>query len=356
VTNEKYEKPEPITDLKFDIEEGLPGEIDVTESGVGMRLDTWLSRIPGTPSRNRIQQLVKDGHVLIGGSPAKRSYTLDGSEKIVINWPPLDDDWPWPQDIPLDIVYEDDHLIVVNKPFGLVVHPAPGHPDNTLVNALLHHCPDLPGINGVKRPGIVHRLDRDTTGLMVVAKTEQAMSSLARQLQNHTVSRRYLALVLGDPKWDVTTLDAAIGRDPSNRLKRSIDGGFPRSAVSHFSVVRRSHQFSLIRCKLETGRTHQIRIHLKHLGHPIVCDETYDCQVKRCVEPLWPDQHELKRVFLHYNRPWLHAHTLEFSHPGMDGKMVSFKAPPPEDSQEVLRLVFGEDVVADLCGERIVNV
>lgn len=331
-----------------------PDRLEAPADAIGMRLDTWLSRLPGAPSRNRVQQLVKDGNVLVNGAEAKRSYTIEGGEVVDINWPPLDDDWPWPQEIPIDVVYDDPALIVINKQPGIVVHPSAGVPDGTLVNALLHRYPDLPGINGVRRPGIVHRIDRDTTGLLVVAKTEQAMNSLAKQLANRTMSRRYLALAIGDPNWDEITVEAAIGRDPVNRLKRAIDGAFPRDARSHFTVLRRSGPFTLLRCKLDTGRTHQIRIHLKHIGHPIVLDDTYDGNLARCVERLRSDQHQLKRALSHFGRPWLHAHTLEFHHPVID-RPVHFQVPPPEDSHALLRTIFGE-TIDEICGRREVQV
>lgn len=330
----------------------LPAAIEIPAEAAGMRLDTWLSRLPGAPSRNRVQQLVKDGHVLVNGGHAKRAYELAGGETVSIQWPDADDDWPWPQDIPLDIVYHDDDVIVLNKQANLVVHPSAGHPDNTMVNALLHRFPNLPGINGVRRPGIVHRLDRDTTGLMVVAKNERSLRSLARQFQDKTVERTYLALVLGDPDWKTTTVDAAIGRDSANRLKRAIDGSFPRHAVSRFEVVLRAHSFALLRCKLETGRTHQIRIHLKHIGHPIVCDELYDGHVNRCLERLANTQHEIKRAFQHYQRPFLHSHTLRFHHPGLNSH-VFFEEPPPEDSAALLSLLFGEAAAPSLAQRRV---
>lgn len=305
-----------------------------------MRLDTWLSRRPGSPSRNRVQQLVKDGFVLVDGETAKRSHELVGGETIDIEWPPAQDAWPFPEDIPIDVVHEDDDVIVVNKAAGMIVHPSAGHPDHTLVNALVFRYPDLPGINGVKRPGIVHRLDRDTTGLLVVAKNDRAMTSLAKQLAARTVKRTYICIAIGDPNWNELTVDAAIGADPVNRLRRAIDGPFAKAARSHFTVLRRSGQFTLIQCNLETGRTHQIRIHLKHIGHPIICDEAYDGGVARCVERLTNTQHELKRAFQHYARPWLHARTLAFHHPGRN-ETASFSVPPPDDSRSVASLIFG---------------
>ncbi|MEO8376291.1 MAG: RluA family pseudouridine synthase [Candidatus Sumerlaeota bacterium] len=318
----------------------LPPHLVVPPEAAGMRLDTWLARRPGSPSRNRVQQLVKDGFVLVDGDTAKRSYELAGGEKIDIEWPPLEDSWPFPEDIPIDVIYEDHDVIVVNKEAGMIVHPSAGHPDHTLVNALVFRYPDLPGINGVKRPGIVHRLDRDTSGLLVVAKNDRAMTSLAKQLAARTMKRTYVCIALGDTKWDQLTVDAAIGADPVNRLRRAIDGPFAKEARSHFTVLRRSGQFTMIQCNLETGRTHQIRIHLKHIGHPIICDEPYDGAVGRCVERLTNTQHELKRALQHYARPWLHARTLAFHHPGKN-QQVSFSVPPPEDSQKLARLIFG---------------
>ncbi len=288
-----------------------------------------------------MQQLVKDGLVKINGTVPKRSYTLAGGETVSIDWPEPDDPWPFPQDIPLDIVFEDDEFIIVNKQQGLIVHPSPGHPDGTMVNALLHKFPNLPGINGVKRPGIVHRLDRDTTGLLVVAKTEKAMNVLAKNLQKRTMHRRYVALLIGRTPWEKLTVDAAIGRDPQNRLRRAIDGPSPRDARSHFRVLLRSHKFTLIECKLETGRTHQIRIHAKHVGYPIVCDDTYGGHVKRCLERLTSDEHELRRALQLFNRPFLHAYDLSFPHP-TTGKTAHFQVPLPENAQQLLSIAFGE--------------
>lgn len=323
-------------------EEEPASELHAPDAAIGLRLDTWLSRLPGAPSRNRIQQLVKDGCVLVEGKKAKPSYVIEGSERVTVDWPGPEDDWPRPQNIPLNIVFHDDDVIVINKQPDLVIHPSGGRPDGTMVNGLLHRFPDLPGINGVRRPGIVHRLDRDTTGLMIVAKSERAMRSLARQFQEKSVRRSYLALVIGAPAWEHHTVDAAIGRDPVNRLKRAIDGGFPRSARSHFTVLLRTHSFTLIRCVLDTGRTHQIRIHLQHAGYPIVGDELYGGHANRCLERLDSREHELRRAFAIYRRPFLHSHSLEFQHPANDAQ-YSFTAGPPEDSRALLSLIFGED-------------
>ncbi len=332
---------------------GLPARIDVPPTAAGMRLDTWLSRLPGAPSRNRVQQLVKDGHVRLAGKPPRPAHTLTGGETVEVQWPGPEDDWPWPQDIPLDLVYTDKDLAVINKQAGLVVHPSGGHPDGTLVNALLHRFPDLPGIGGVRRPGIVHRLDKDTTGLLVVAKNERAMRSLARQMEARAIRRQYLGLIIGSPDWTETTVEAAVGRDPVNRLRRAIDGPFARDARSHFRVLARDHRFALIGARLDTGRTHQIRIHCKHIGHPIACDETYGGAVQRCLERLANNEWQLKRAFQHFGRPWLHAHNLQFHHPTKDRPM-RFHAPPPEDAAELAVLLFDEGV-REVFGERRVE-
>ncbi len=314
-------------------------EIPVPDSAAGMRLDTWLSRLPGFPSRSRIQQLVKDGLVFNGEVPAGKSDELRGGETIVIKWPPRTDAWPRPEPIPLDVVFEDEHLIVVNKQHGLITHPAPGNPDGTLVNALLHHCRDLPGIHGIRRPGIVHRLDRDTTGLIVVAKTEPAMKSLAKQIGERSARRTYCALVIGDPSWDEVVVDAAIGRDEANRLKRAIDGAFPRRAVSHFRVLRRAHHHTLIEARLETGRTHQIRIHAAHVGHPILGDDLYGGTVARSLERLRHAPSALRIAIAGFGRPFLHARRLEFTHPATTRRMA-FEVPPPADANALIAAIW----------------
>ncbi|MDX2177331.1 MAG: RluA family pseudouridine synthase [Candidatus Sumerlaeia bacterium] len=324
-------------------------EIAVPAEAAGMRLDTWLSRLPGLPSRSRMQQLVKDGLVLLDGAPAPKSATLAGGETVRIDWPPMHEPWPRAEAIPLDVLHEDADLLVINKQAGLITHPAPGNPDGTLVNALLHHCPDLPGIYGVRRPGIVHRLDRDTTGLIVVAKTEGAMRSLAAQMAARTAKRTYRALIIGDPPWDEIRVEAAIGRDAANRLRRAIDGAFAKHAVSHFRVERRAGHHSLMEARLETGRTHQIRIHVSHIGHPITGDELYGGTLARSLERLRHASSALRAAFQRYERPFLHARALEFAHPAT-GRRMRFEAPLPRDSAELLLAVWPD--AADMLGER----
>jgi 23S rRNA pseudouridine1911/1915/1917 synthase len=319
-------------------------EIEVTPDAADMRLDTWLSRLPGFPSRSRMQQLVKDGLVTIDGAPIGKSRVLEGGETIVIDWPPREDAWPRPENIPLDVIYEDSELLVINKQADLITHPAPGNPDGTLVNAVLHHCPDLPGIYGIKRPGIVHRLDKDTTGLIVVAKTETAMRSLAKQISEHTARRTYAAVVIGDPEWDAITVDAPIGRDEANRLKRAIDGAFSRNAISHFNVLRRAHHHTLIEARLETGRTHQIRVHISHIGHPILGDDTYGGHSQRSLERIRHATSAMRTMLSAFGRPMLHARRLEFVHPTLH-RTFAFEAPLPEDAQTLFKMLWPDQEI-----------
>lgn len=321
----------------------------VPVEAAGMRLDTWIARRPGMPSRCRIQQLVKDGRVRLNGSLADKSATLEGGESVDIEWPPVEDPWPRPEPIPLDIVFEDEHIVIVNKQAGLIVHPSAGNPDGTMVNGLLHRFPNLPGINGVKRPGIVHRLDRDTTGLLVVAKTGEALSSLGAQIASRTMHRTYMALVIGDPGWETIRVEAAVGRDPANRLKRAIDGPLARHAVSHFFVRRRAHHHTLIECRLETGRTHQIRIHCEHIGLPIMGDALYEGAAKRSLERLGTRSTEYRAVFAGFGRPFLHAWKLSFYHPARKQR-VEFEVPLPPDCQRVMELLWPGE--SDLIGTR----
>ncbi len=330
-----------------DVQSGHQEHIDVPEDATGMRLDTFLGRRQNVHSRTFFQQLIKDGKVAVNDAPAKPSQTLEGGERVVVHFPPPEDPWPQPQDLPISILHEDDQIIVVNKAAGMIVHPASGNPDGTLVNALLHHCPDLPGINGVKRPGLVHRLDRDTTGVMVVAKTDRAMRILSNQIKDRRMSRLYVALIIGDPSWDETTVDAAIGRHETMRVKRSVDGVGAKDARTHFRVMARAHGFTLLRCQLSTGRTHQIRVHCAHIGMPIAGDEIYGGTVTRAVEKLRHVESKLRAVFQNLNRPFLHARLLKLQHPD-DGKWFAFTAPLPQDLTKVVNILMPELDVEEL--------
>ena len=241
----------------------------------GERLDSFLAaRLPGL-TRSAAARLIETGQVLVDGKPARKSARLAGGETVEVTLPDPEPADTLPQDIPLDVVYEDGDVIVVNKPSGLVVHPAPGHPDGTLVNALLHHCGgSLSGVGGELRPGIVHRIDRDTSGLIIAAKNDAAHQALAAQLADHTLARTYEAVAAGSFREDAGTVDAPIGRCPSDRKKMAVVPNGKR-AVTHWEVLERFPGYTYVRCRLETGRTHQIRVHMAHLGHPIYGDTVY---------------------------------------------------------------------------------
>ena len=288
-------------------------ELTAAIEHAGVRLDAFLSA-DGALTRSQAARLIAEGRVRVNGKPAAKSARLSGGETVTVDVPQLRETALPPQDIPLDVVYEDDDVIVVNKPTGLVVHPAPGHPDGTLVNALLHHCGDsLSGIGGEKRPGIVHRIDRDTSGLIIAAKNDAAHLALSAQLKDHSLSRTYECLVTGNMKQDSGTVDAPIGRSSADRKKMAV---VPtgRRAVTHWEVVARYPGVTHLRCRLETGRTHQIRVHMAYIGHPILGDTVYGA--KKPVPGL--------------TGQCLHATGLRFIHP-RTGDPVELHCPlPPE--------------------------
>lgn len=241
----------------------------------GKRIDAWLAANLEDMTRSAVQRLLEEGRVVCDGKQLAKNYKLNGSETLEVSLPDPEPVDVVPQDIPLDVVYEDGDVIVVNKPKGLVVHPAPGHPDGTLVNALLHYCGDsLSGIGGELRPGIVHRIDRDTSGLIIAAKNDFAHQRLAAQLQDHTLARIYQCIVIGNLREDSGTVDAPIGRHPVDRKKMAVVAN-GRNAVTHWTVLARYPGFTHVECRLETGRTHQIRVHMAHIGHPILGDTVY---------------------------------------------------------------------------------
>ena len=288
-------------------------ELTAATEHAGVRLDAFLSA-DGALTRSQAARLIAEGRVRVNGKPAAKSARLSGGETVTVDVPQLRETALPPQDIPLDVVYEDDDVIVVNKPTGLVVHPAPGHPDGTLVNALLHHCGNsLSGIGGEKRPGIVHRIDRDTSGLIIAAKNDAAHLALSAQLKDHSLSRTYECLVTGNMKQDSGTVDAPIGRSSADRKKMAV---VPtgRRAVTHWEVVARYPGVTHLRCRLETGRTHQIRVHMAYIGHPILGDTVYGA--KKPVPGL--------------TGQCLHATGLRFVHP-RTGEPVELHCPlPPE--------------------------
>ena len=293
-----------------------------TEPDAGKRVDAWLpSQVEGL-TRSAAQRLLEEGLVTLNGRPVAKNHRLAGGEALSVSLPDPEPMDALPQDIPLDVVYEDADVIVVNKPKGLVVHPAPGHPDGTLVNALLYHCGgSLSGVGGALRPGIVHRIDRDTSGLIIAAKNDFAHQALASQLQDHSLARTYECIVTGNLRGDAGTVDAPIGRHPTDRKKMSVVAG-GRPAVTHWEVLERFPGFCRLRCRLETGRTHQIRVHMARLGHPILGDAVYGKAV-----PGLQGQ-------------CLHASALRFLHP-RTGEPVELRCPLPEEFQRQLRKLAG---------------
>ncbi|MCE5322235.1 RluA family pseudouridine synthase [bacterium] len=304
------------------------------------RLDVYLAeRIEGV-SRSYIQKLINDGNVLVNGSTHRANYKVMPGDSISVNIPPAEPMQVAAEDIPLDIVYEDDQIMVINKPRGMTVHPAPGSKHGTLVNAILAHSDDLSGIGGVERPGIVHRLDKDTTGLLVVAKTDSAHQSLQHQIQKRTVERRYMALVWGETKFNDAVVDAPIGRHPTDRQKMSVikdtNRYTAREAITHLKVIGRYKGFTLLEAKLDTGRTHQIRVHCSFIGHPVVGDPTYGGS-KRAIPSSYGklEQSELSKLIEALHGQALHAYSLSFDHPS-SGKRLSFGAPIPGEMQSLV--------------------
>lgn len=306
----------------------------------GLRLDKFIADSPIAMSRTRVQQLIEAGMIcLMPERAVSAAMKVKQGDKVMITIPDAVAAEPVAQKIPLDIVYEDDHLLVLNKPVGLVVHPAPGHADSTLVNALLAHCGDsLSGIGGVKRPGIVHRLDKDTSGLMVVAKTDQAHHALTEQFTDRSLSRTYQALVWGRPSPTTGTIQTLIGRDPKNRQKMAVVTHNGREAITHYKILSTFQMsqemrlnISLIECTLATGRTHQIRVHMRHIGHPIVGDPLYG-HLPKGIKKFWPEFQEF------CNRQLLHATFIKFIHP-FSKQLLSFSSPLAQDMVYFLKNV-----------------
>ncbi len=286
----------------------------------GKRLDAYLAENIESLTRSRIQKLVSEGFVVVNGKEVKSNYKLREGDEITIEIPEAKETEIVAEEIPLDIVFEDDCMLVVNKPQGMVVHPAAGNYSGTLVNALMAHCGDrLSGINGEIRPGILHRIDKDTSGLLMVAKNDTAHLGLSEQIKEHSLTREYLALVHGKIKEDSGTIDAPIGRDEKDRKKMTITQKNSKNAVTHFFVLERFDKYTFIRCSLETGRTHQIRVHMSKNGHPIVGDPVYG----------------VKKEEFRLNGQLLHAHTVGFVHP-ISGEYMEFSRELPEYFSEVL--------------------
>ena len=306
---------------------------DVTSREKGQRLDLFLTGCCPLLSRRRIQVLIKGGHVLVNGAKTRPSYPVDAGDRIRMDPPPPERLSVEPENIPLVILYQDDDLLVLDKGAGMAVHPAPGSWEGTLVNALLYHCRGLSGINGWLRPGIVHRLDKDTTGLMVVAKNDEAHRGLAAQLASHSIQRSYTALVWGNPQRDRGRIDAPIGRNPRDRKKMAVvEGG--RAAATHFQVEERFAFLCLLDLRLETGRTHQIRVHLQHEGHPVFGDPLYGGvnRIRGIQGEFRRRARELQELI---HRQALHARSLRFEHPRSRAPM-QFTAELPADFSRLL--------------------
>lgn len=296
-------------------------ELTIDEKYKGERIDKVISNIDGEWSRSQVQQWIKDGNVTVNGSSSKANYKCNTGDVIVVTIPEPESLDVVPEEMDLEIFYEDKDVLVVNKPRGMVVHPAPGHSSGTLVNGLMAHCKDLSGINGVLRPGIVHRIDKDTSGLLMVAKNDLAHESLVNQLVNKTVTRKYQAIVHGNIPHDFGTIDAPIGRDKHERQNMMVTDENSKHAVTHFNVIERFQDFTYVECQLETGRTHQIRVHMKYIGYPLAGDPKYG-----------------PKKTLDIDGQALHAGILGFIHPRTN-EYLQFEAPLPADFEHLLKVL-----------------
>jgi 23S rRNA pseudouridine1911/1915/1917 synthase len=287
------------------------------------RLDKWMSLALPDLSRSYIQKCIKANEVLVNQQPKKASYRLKVDDEIVFSVPEAVEPAIEPENIPLSILYEDDDLLIVDKPKGMVVHPAPGHYSGTLVNAVLYYCKDnLSGINGVLRPGIVHRIDRDTTGSIVVCKNNQSHNCIAAQLKEHSITRKYRAIVHGVIEEEEGTVNAPIGRNTKDRKKMAVDEKNGKPAITHYRVLKRFKEYTYIECQLETGRTHQIRVHMASIGHPLLGDEVY-CS---------------RKSPYHLTGQTLHAYVIGLIHPST-GKYLEITAPLPEYFEHLLNVI-----------------
>ena len=295
---------------------------EVLSEDADSRIDRYLAQQMPDQSRSFLQKLIREEQITVNGRPVKANYRLQPEDQVLVIVP--DPQLPdiLPENIPLDILYEDSDVLVINKPKGMVVHPAAGHYTNTVVNAVMYHCQgNLSGINGVMRPGIVHRIDRDTTGAIVICKNDQAHQSLAQQLKEHSITRSYRAIVWNNLKEDEGTVDRPIGRHPVDRKKMAVNEKNGKTAVTHYRVLERFGSFTYIECRLETGRTHQIRVHMASIGHPLLGDEVYG-----------PSGKQPFRL----QGQCLHAMTLGFRHPST-GEYVEFEAPLPEYFTQLIK-------------------
>lgn len=318
-------------ELMFEVPSDMPGE----------RLDKYLGDLPDLElSRSQVKKLIDDDLVWVDGEKVAGKYKLQGGETIKLSIPPTPPSDVHGEDIPLDIVYEDDQMVVVNKPAGMVTHPAVGNRTGTLVNALVFRFGQLPVEGGSDRPGIVHRLDKDTSGLLVVARTDRAYAVLQKAIQAREIARTYLALVWGHLKAEEGSIDLPIGRSTRDRTRMAVTHAASREAITHYRLLKRYSSLDLLEVTLETGRTHQIRVHLSHLGHPVLGDPEYGGRDQRLKSVFGPDRPQARELLGVIGRQALHALRLELDHPG-DGRRLSFEAPLPEDFRRVLEILDG---------------
>ena len=297
--------------------------MEITPEMEGERIDKCISNYLESLSRSYIQKIIKDGKAYVNDAVVKANYKVKVDDKVQFEIPDCEEPDIPPQDIPLDILYEDKDILIVNKPKDMVVHPAPGHYEGTLVNAIMFHCKDeLSGINGVLRPGIVHRIDKDTTGSIIICKNDEAHRKIAQQLKEHSITRKYRAIVYGRIMEEEGTVNAPIGRHPTDRKKMAINEKNGKPAVTHYKVLERFDKYTYIECQLETGRTHQIRVHMTSIGHPLLGDEVYGNA--KC--PFKPEGQTL------------HAMTIGFIHP-TTGEYVEYEAPLPEYFEHLLQIL-----------------
>lgn len=315
-------------------------QIDVDKGQTLTRIDKFLTDKIANATRNKVQNAIEAGHVLVNENKVKSNYKIKPFDQIrIFLEKPVADTEVIPENIPLNIVYEDDHLLLVDKPAGMVVHPAYGNRTGTLVNALVYyfnHLPTMPGNTG--RPGLVHRIDKDTSGLLVIAKSEEAMTNLANQFFHHHIERTYFALVWGEPAEDQGTINAHIGRSAKDRrvMEAFPDGSQGKHAITHYKVLKRLRYVSLVQCNLETGRTHQIRAHMKHIGHPLFNDATYGGDKIRKGTQFSKYKTFIKNCFEILPRQALHAMSLGFTHP-VSGEKMYFESPLPEEFQALIQ-------------------
>ena len=298
-------------------------ELEVLEEDLNVRIDKFLSKNLTDFSRSYLQDLIKEGYVFVNDGHVKQSYKLEENDKVIVYLKPIEDLEVNPENIPLDIIYQDSSIAIINKPVGMVVHPSAGHHNGTLVNALLYHIKDLSGINGVYRPGIVHRIDMDTSGLIAIAKNDEAHKALAEQLKDHSMARTYVCLVKGILESKRGIIKTLIGRDKKNRLKQAVVNEGGKEAITEFEVLETyNDRFSLVKCHLQTGRTHQIRVHMNFIKHPIVND------------PLYGENHKIA----YESSQLLHAYELTLTHPVTKEKMT-FNAPIPAHFNEAINSI-----------------